>query len=80
MNDCSMKEELTTRIQALCPFGKLEFRIFNLHNLTIETKMKVNNQSFMTLLMYGSEISKLYHHQVRELYTIQQYPQCHGPL
>ena len=72
-NDCSLKEELTARIQATsCAFGRLRHRIFDSYDLTYLTKVKVYNQCLMPLLMYGSETWKLNHEQVRQLRTVQQ--------
>ena len=72
-NDCSMKEELTARIQATsCAFGRLCHRIFDSHDLTYLTKVKVYNQFLMPLLMYGSETWTLNYQQVRQLRTVQQ--------
>lgn len=72
--DCSMKEELNARIKATyCAFGRLRKRVFDSRDLTIETKIKVYNlQCLMPLFVYGSETWTLYHHQVRQLRTIQQ--------
>ncbi len=72
-NDCSMKEELVSRIQATsCAFGRLRKRLFDSHDITTETKIKVYNQCLMPILVYGSETWTLYQHQVRKLRTIQQ--------
>ena len=61
-NDCLMKEELTACIQATsCAFGRLRHRVFDSHDLTYLTKVKVYNQCFMPLLMYGSETWTLNH-------------------
>ena len=68
-----MKEELTARIQATsCAFGKLRHRVFNSHDLTYLTKVKVYNQCLMSLPMYGSETWTLNYQQVRQLLTVQQ--------
>ena len=45
---------------------------FDSHDLSTDTKVKVYNQCLMPLLLYGSETWTLYHHQVRQLRTIQQ--------
>ncbi|PFX30561.1 Protein sidekick-1 [Stylophora pistillata] len=72
-SDCSMNEELVSRIQATsCAFGRLRKRVFDSHNLTAPTKVAVYNQCLMPLLMYGSETWTLYQHEVRQLGTIQQ--------
>ena len=68
-----MKEELTGRIQATsCGFGRLRHRIFDSHDLTYLTKVKVYNQCLMPLLMYGNETWTLNNQQVRQLRTVQQ--------
>ena len=55
-NDCSMKEELASRIQATsCAFGRLRKRFFDSHDITTKTKIKVYNQCLMPILVYGSE-------------------------
>ena len=72
-NDCSMKEELTARIQATsCAFGRLRHRIFDSNDLTYLTKVKVYNQCLMSLLMYSSKTWTLNYQQVRQLRTVQQ--------
>ena len=72
-NDCAMKEELASRIQAAsCAFGRLRKRLFDSHNINTKTKIKVYNQCLMPILVYGSETWTLYQHQVRKLRTIQQ--------
>ena len=72
-DDCSMKEELTSRIQAVsCAYGRLRSRVFDSHELTPSTKIKVYNQCLMPLLLYGCETWTLYHHQIRQLRTVQQ--------
>lgn len=73
-NDCSVKEELTARIQATsCAFGRLRHRVFDSHDLTYLTKVKVYNQLLMPLLMYVSETRTLNYQQVRQLRTVQQH-------
>ena len=72
-NDCSMKDYLTARIQTTsCAFGRLRHRVFDSHDLTYLTKVKVYNQCLMPLLMYGSETWTLNYQQVRQLRTVQQ--------
>ena len=71
--DFSMKKELTARIQATsCGFGRLRHRVFDSHDLTYLTKVKVYNQCLMLLLMYGSETWTLNYQKVRQLRTVQQ--------
>ena len=47
-------------------------RVFDSHDLTYLTKVKVYNQCLMPLLMYGSETWTLNYRQVRQLRTVQQ--------
>ena len=65
-SECSMKEELVSRIQATSAKEG-----FDSHDLTASTKLGVYNQCLMALLMYGSE-TWTYQHEVRQLRTIQQ--------
>ena len=72
-SDCSMKEELASRIQAMsCAFGRLRKRVFDSHDVTASTKVVVYNQCLMPLLMYGSETWTLYQQEIMQLHTIQQ--------
>ena len=72
-NDCSMKEELASCTQVTSyAFGCLRKILFDLHDITIQTKIKVYNQCLKPILVYGSEIWTLYQHQVWKLHTIQQ--------
>ena len=76
-SDCSMKEELASRIQAMsCAFGRLRKRVFDSHDLTPLTKVAVYNQCLMPLLMYGSETWTPYQHEVMQLRTTQQRHLC----
>ena len=68
-----MKEERTARIKAVsCAYGRLRSQVFDSHELTSFTKIKVYNQCLMPLLLYGCENWTLYHHQARQLRTTQQ--------
>ena len=72
-SDCSMRAELTSRIQAVsCAYGRLRKRVFDSRDLTVSTKIAVYNQCLMPLLLYGSESWTVYQHEVRELRTLQQ--------
>ena len=52
-SDCSVNAELITRIQAVsCAYGRLRERVFDSHDLTLLTKLKVCVQCFMPLLTY----------------------------
>ena len=43
-SDCSMKEELITRIQAVSSaYGRLQSRVFDFHDLTPATKIYTHN-------------------------------------
>ena len=55
-DDCSIKEELTSRMQYVsCAYERLRTRVFDSHELTLSTKVKVCNQRLMPLLLYGCE-------------------------
>eukprot|EP00795_Rhopilema_esculentum_P010044 gene10044-biopygen12706 len=72
-NDCSMNTELITCIQALSSaYGRLRERVFDSHDLTISTKLKVYAQCLAPLLTYGSETWTLYRHHINQLRTVQQ--------
>ena len=71
--DCTLKEEITARIQATsCAYGRLKQRVFNNHDLTASTKLKVYKQCLMPILLYGSETWTLYAYEIRQLRTFQQ--------
>lgn len=45
-SDCSVKEELTSRIQATsCAFGRLRKGVFDSHDLSVSTKITVYNDA-----------------------------------
>lgn len=72
-SDCTMKQEITARIQATsCAFGRLKDRVFNNRDLAMITKMKVYKQCLIPILLYGSETWTLYAHEIRQLRTLQQ--------
>ena len=72
-NDCSMNTELITHIQALSSaYGRLRERVFDSHDLTISTKLKVYAQCLTPLLTYGSKTWTLYRHHINQLRTVQQ--------
>ena len=55
-SDCSVREELVTRIQAISTaYGRLRDRVFDSHDLTPSTKLKVYTQCLTPLLTYGCE-------------------------
>ena len=73
INDCSMEEELASRIQAAsCAFGCLRKGLFDSHDVTTKTKINVYNQCLLPILVHGSETWTLCQHQVQKLRTIQQ--------
>ncbi|XP_065062396.1 uncharacterized protein LOC135689175 [Rhopilema esculentum] len=72
-NNCSMNTRLITCIQALSSaYGRLRERVFDSHDLTISTKLKVYAQCLTPLLTYGSETWTLYRHHINQLRTVQQ--------
>ena len=72
-SDCSVNAELITRIQAVsCPYGRLRERVFNSHDLTLSTKLKVYVQCLTPLLTYGCETWTLYRYHINQLRTVQQ--------
>ena len=55
-SDCSLEEELIARIQAISfAYGRLRKRVFDSHDLTSLTKIKVYTQCLIPLLTYGCE-------------------------
>ncbi|XP_057296128.1 uncharacterized protein LOC130625064 [Hydractinia symbiolongicarpus] len=71
--DCSMKGELTVRFQAVSSaYGRLRNRVFDSHDLTTSTKIKVWKQCLLSLLLYGNETWTLYHKNINQLRTVQQ--------
>ena len=72
-SDCSVREELVTRIQAISTaYGWLRDRVFDSHDLTPSTKLKVYTQCLTPLLTYGCETWTLYRHDINQLQAIQQ--------
>lgn len=72
-SDGSMNAELVTRIQALSSaYGRLRERVFDSHDITISTKLKVYVQCLLPLLTYGCETWTLYRHNINQLRTVQQ--------
>ena len=71
--DCSIKEELIGRIQAVSSaYGRLRNRVFDSHDLTPSTKIKIYVQCLIPLLTYDSETWTLYRHNINQLRTVQQ--------
>lgn len=74
-SDCSIKEELISRIQTVSSaYRRPRNRVFDSHDFTPSTKIKVYVQSLIPLLIYGCETSTLYRHNINQLRTVQQ---CH---
>lgn len=72
-SDGSVNAELITRIQALSSaYGRLRERVFDSHDITISTKLKVYVQCLLPLLTYGCETWTLYRHNINQLRTVQQ--------
>ena len=70
-SDCSGNTELITRIQAISSaYGRLRERVFDSHDLTLSTKLKVYVQCLTPLLTYGCETWTLYRHNISQLRTV----------
>ena len=66
--DGSLDKELGTRIsKASQALGRLRNRVFNQHNITLSTKLKVYNAVVLTSLLYGCETWTLYRRHVKKL-------------
>ena len=62
---CSVNAELITRIQAVSyAYGRLRERVFDSHDLTLSTKLKVYIQCLTPLLTYGCETWTLYRYHI----------------
>ncbi|CAH8668347.1 unnamed protein product [Dicrocoelium dendriticum] len=67
--------ELRIRVsKAASAFGKLEYRVWNNHQLTIGTKLMVYKSTMPSVLLYGSETWTMYRRDVRYLERFHQ--QC----
>lgn len=72
-SDCSVNAELITRIQAVSSaYGRLRERVFDSHDLTPSTKLKVDVHCLTPLLTYGCEAWTLYRYNINQLCTVQQ--------
>lgn len=70
---CNLKAEITARIQATSnAYYSLKQRVFDNHDLSINTKISVYKQCLLPILLYGSETWTLYAHEVKQLRTVQQ--------
>ena len=67
-NDCKLDVEVENRVsQASRAFGRLRERVFQNHNLSLPTKVKVYEAICLSVLLYGSEAWTLYARHVRTL-------------
>ena len=58
---CNLKAEITARIQATSnSYYNLKQKVFDNHDLTINTKISVYKQCLLPILLYGSETWTLY--------------------
>ena len=72
-SDCSVNAELITRIQAVsCAYSRLCESVFDSHDLTLSTKLKVYVQCLTPLLTYSCEAWTLYRYHINQLRTVQQ--------
>lgn len=71
-NDNKSDVEIQHRIQtASASFGKLRNRVWNNHNLTMQTKIKVFKAVVLTALLYSVETMTLYKRQIKKLTSFQ---------
>ena len=72
-SDVSLDREINNRISsAAAAFGKLRKRVFNNHDLELETKLRVYQAIIIPTLLYGSETWTTYRYQVKELEKFHQ--------
>ena len=70
---CNLKAEITARIQATSnSYYNLKQRVFDNHDLTINTKISVYKQCLLPILLYDSEAWTLYSYEIKQLHTVQQ--------
>ncbi|CAH8492886.1 unnamed protein product [Dicrocoelium dendriticum] len=73
--DQQLHVELRIRVsKAAVAFGKLEYRVWNNHQLSIGTKLMVYKSMVLSVLLYGSETWTMYRRDVRYLERFHQ--QC----
>lgn len=66
--NCSLDDEISHRIgQANGAYGRLRTKVFENHNLTLNTKTMVYHAVVISALLYGSETWTLYQRQVKLL-------------
>jgi len=61
--DCDITSRLA---KAGSAFGKLQRRLWNVHDVSRETKIAVYHAVVLTILLYGCETWTLYRHSVRK--------------
>ena len=67
-NDCKLDTEVENRVsQASRAFGRLRDRVFQNHNLSLNTKVKVYEAICLSVLLYGSEAWTLYARHMKNL-------------
>ena len=72
-SDCSVNAELIASIKAVsCAYGRLRESVFDSHDLTLSTKLKVYVQCLTPLLTYGGETWTLHRYHINQLRTVQQ--------
>ena len=72
--DLSVDKDLQSRIaKASVAFGRLRKRVFNNHDLRVDTKVAVYRAVVLSTLLYGSETWTLYRRHIRQLDRFHQY-------
>ena len=67
-SDVSLDREINDRISAAASaFGKLRKRVFDNHELALDTKIRVYQAVIIPTLLYGSETWITYRYQVKQL-------------
>jgi len=67
-NTISVDDDISSRLtKAGCAFGKLQDRLWRVHDVSLRTKIAVYRAVVTTTLLYGCETWTLYRHQVRKL-------------
>jgi len=67
-NIVTVDSDITSRLaKAGSAFGKLQRRLWNVHDVSKETKIAVYHAVVLTTLLYGCETWTLYRHSVRKL-------------
>ena len=64
-DDCKLYVDGESRAsQASKSFGRLRSRVFDNHNLALNTKIRVYDAIYLSVILYGSEIWTLYFRRV----------------